>query len=280
MTPWWERLPDTISGLATRWELVVGEPVGRGGTSLVVRCRRRDGSRAMMKLSPEPRLATAEALALRAWEASGRVPAVWEYDAEVGALLLEGFPNETPLSELSEVGELGDVAGLIRALHGSGSPAIGGGLVSLAERVEFIFDHWTERHGGDPAVTGVVPLVRLARGREPALALAADDVAPVLLHGDLHPANVLDGGAERGLVAIDPRPCVGDPAFDGVDWVFWQAEGPDAWKARSQELATAIACDGERLWSWCASCAAILAAAEVARTGASSRVRGLLSLAP
>lgn len=112
-----------------------------GGTSLVVRCRRRDGSRAMMKLSPEPRLATAEAMALRAWEASGRVPAVWEYDAEVGALLLEGFPNETPLSELSEVGELGDVAGLIRALHGSGSPAIGGGLVSLAERVEFIFDH-------------------------------------------------------------------------------------------------------------------------------------------
>ena len=96
----------------------------------------------MMKLSPEPRLATAEALALRAWEASGRVPAVWEYDAEVGALLLEGFPNETPLSDLSEVGELGDVAGLIRALHGSGSPAIGGGLVSLAERVEFIFDHW------------------------------------------------------------------------------------------------------------------------------------------
>ncbi|OUC96640.1 hypothetical protein CA984_14275 [Streptosporangium minutum] len=40
-----------------------------------------------------------------------------------------------------------------------------------------------------------------------------------LVHGDLHPGNVLDGGP-RGLVVIDPRPCVGDPAFDAVDWVL------------------------------------------------------------
>ncbi|MGZ8761136.1 MAG: aminoglycoside phosphotransferase family protein [Aeromicrobium sp.] len=36
----------------------------------------------------------------------------------------------------------------------------------------------------------------------------------VLLHGDLTPSNILDGGAERGLVAIDPAPCLGDAAFD------------------------------------------------------------------
>jgi streptomycin 6-kinase len=30
----------------------------------------------------------------------------------------------------------------------------------------------------------------------------------------LTPSSILDGGAERGLVAIDPAPCLGDPAFD------------------------------------------------------------------
>jgi streptomycin 6-kinase len=33
-----------------------------------------------------------------------------------------------------------------------------------------------------------------------------------LVHGDLHFANILV--AEGRLVAIDPRPCWGDPAFD------------------------------------------------------------------
>lgn len=32
------------------------------------------------------------------------------------------------------------------------------------------------------------------------------------------------GGGNRGLVAIDPRPCVGEPAFDAAEWVFWNAD--------------------------------------------------------
>jgi streptomycin 6-kinase len=45
------------------------------------------------------------------------------------------------------------------------------------------------------------------RGRESALRLAAEPSARVLLHGDLTPVNILDGGVARGLVAIDPAPC-------------------------------------------------------------------------
>jgi streptomycin 6-kinase len=80
----------------------------------------------------------------------------------------------------------------------------------------------------------------------------------VLLHGDLHPGNVLDGGAGRGLVAIDPRPCVGDPAFDAVDWVFHRAD-PDEWAPRARALATAIGCDADRLWRWCVVLAPMIA---------------------
>ena len=50
---WWESLPAVLAELAERWDLSVGEPVGRGNTSLVIRCRRADGRSAILKLTPE-----------------------------------------------------------------------------------------------------------------------------------------------------------------------------------------------------------------------------------
>ena len=69
MEPWWERLPGEPAELAERWELVIGDAVGRGNTSLVmIRCRRADGRAAVLKLTPDPQLGRAEAWALRRWE--------------------------------------------------------------------------------------------------------------------------------------------------------------------------------------------------------------------
>jgi streptomycin 6-kinase len=115
-----------------------------------------------------------------------------------------------------------EVAPLIRALHLAPPPL---GFPPLAERVAFIFDH-----------LGL-------SGRDEAVALASEPVAPVLLHGDLHPANVLD--TDRGLIAIDPRACLGDPAFDVIDWVLRSEHDVAAW-------AAATRCDPERLARWCA----------------------------
>ena len=102
----------------------------------------------------------------------------------------------------------------------------------------------------------------------------------MLLHGDLHPGNVLDGGAGRGLVAIDPRPCVGDGAVDVVDWVFWGVDDPGDWEPRSRDLAAALGLDHERLWAWCAAFAAMLATAEAAGGATAGRVAALLALSP
>jgi streptomycin 6-kinase len=203
---------------------------------------------------------------------------VWGYDAALGALLLEAIPSETPLSERGAGVALGEVADLIARLHRSGTPVIADGVVSLAARVEFIFEHWVERHERrGEAATRAVPVDRLRRGHALARELAADGGVGVLLHGDLHPGNVLDGGTGRGLVAIDPRPCVGDAAFDAVDWVFWAVDDPNAWKPRSRDLALALGLDHERLWDWCAAVAAMLAAARGAST---EKVAALLTLAP
>jgi streptomycin 6-kinase len=215
---WWQALPALLADLAARWELTVGEAAGRGNTSLVLRCTRADGRAAVLKLCPEAAITAAEARALRLWQPTGRVPAVWESAA--GALLLEAVRDERPRSIAVDA-----VAPMIRALH----VAPVAGFPSLGERVAFIFDHFA------------------LAGREAALALAADAVAPSVLHGDLHPGNVLD--TERGLVAIDPRPCVGDPAFDVIDWVFHGDADAATW-------AAATGCDAGRLARWCEAFAA------------------------
>jgi streptomycin 6-kinase len=278
--PWWESLQAAVAELAERWQLVLGDDVGRGNNSLVVRCR-AGGGPAVLKLTPETEIAAAEAWALRSWEPTGRVPQLWGYDAGVSALLLEAIPNETPLWELGRAVEPGEAAGLIGELHRSGTPSLGTGVAPLAERVEFIFEHWIGRHGrAGEALTRAVPVDRLRRGHELARELAADPGVPVLLHGDLHPANVLDGGPGRGLVAIDPRPCVGEAAVDAIDWVFWAVDDPRAWEPRSRELALLLGIEHERLWAWCAAFAAMLAASRAARGAPAEEIGALLALAP
>jgi streptomycin 6-kinase len=271
--PWWEALPELLDVLAARWSLVVGEPVGRGNTSLVLRCRRAGGGAAVLKLCPDPALTAAEGRALRAWARSGRVPAVWECDGVAGALLLEAIADETPVSERPGAVALGAVADLIGALHATGDPR---GFDPLADRVEFVFAHWIRRNAGRSSV----PVERLERGAELARALAAEPAPAVLLHGDMHPANVLDGGAGRGLVAIDPRPCAGDPAMDAVDWVFHRVPDPAEWEPRSRALAASMGCDPERLWRWCRAFAAMIAASRAVGGAGAEEVAALLALGP
>jgi streptomycin 6-kinase len=89
--------------------------------------------------------------------------------------------------------------------------------------------------------------------------LSEEALSTVLLHGDLTPVNVLDGGKERGLVAIDPAPCLGDPAFDAIDLVLWRADDLETITARAKRLAPAIGAEPERLLNWCGAFAAMTA---------------------
>jgi streptomycin 6-kinase len=243
---WWESLPQRTAALAQRWGLELGEPIPRGNTSLLIRCR-RGGRAAVLKLSPEVALAAEEARALRAWESTGCVPAVWEHDDD-GALLLEAIEPGTPIGD-GPSRDAEQLRVLLDGLHAAPSD----GFRPLAERVEFIYAHWIPRVRG-------VSTAEMELARELARELAASyDGPPALLHGDLHLGNVLD--SERGLVAIDPRACAGDPDFDAVDFVLWDAAGRREAEARIPELAA----DHERLLRWCAAFVPLIAGARRAR---------------
>jgi streptomycin 6-kinase len=277
--PWWGRLPAALAELGDRWDLDLEDPVGRGNTSLVVRCRRNDGRRAILKLTPETVLAREEAFALRRFESSSRTPLVWADDPAIGALLLEEIPGAVPLAETPREIHTSEISALIAALHGVGADGAGGQVTTLASRVEFLFELWIRRRAANDDASRLVSVARLERGRERASALAGDGGTQVLLHGDLHPANVLDGGSTRGLVAIDPRPCVGDAPFDVIDWVFWGTHERRAWEARAQAIASTLDLHAERCWEWCRAIAPILATSAASRSEPAAAVEALLDLA-
>jgi streptomycin 6-kinase len=100
----------------------------------------------------------------------------------------------------------------------------------------------------------------------------------VLLHGDLHLGNVLDGGPSRGLVAIDPKACIGDPCFDAVDYVVAGA-GHEGVEARCRRVATACGLDGDRLYAWSRVIAPMFAIAYLTHGGPAPAIDELLALA-
>jgi streptomycin 6-kinase len=232
---WLDEVPSVLEELGERWRLDWGELIQSGSRSVVIQC-----GAAVLKLGPEPARIAREAAALARWEPPC-VPAVLAVDECRGALLLEAIEPGTPLADQSPPPAPDAVAALLAELHIEAGPSD----PPVAQRVEDLFESSRKLYELEPSLVDVVSPELYERSRLFALQLAGDAVAPVLLHGDLTPVNVLDGG-ERGLVAIDPSPCVGDPAFDAVDLVFFGAVYPEG-----------------RVRDWCRAFAA-MAALEIA----------------
>lgn len=260
--PWCAQLPALVEHYGLRWGLELDTALSGGTSRLFAGWQRwagwqRAGRRVILKLTPDPAIADGEARALSAWAATPHAVNLLDSDPGSGVLLLEELTPGTKLSEQPELPPLTDVADLLTALRNA--PPVGSGrLPSLSERVDFLFS-LVGRHHTNPRVARLVTADLVYRSRDAARILAVGGPAG-LVHGDLHPGNVLDAGPGRGLVAIDPRPCVGDPDFDAVDWALARAVSTD-------EITRRIACLGDlvpgldtgRVWRWCTATAVIIA---------------------
>ena len=274
--PWFDALPGVLTALAERWGLELGPPIPRGSVSAVYPCRMADGRRAVLKASPDRERLAFEAAGLDAWP-TPHTPAVIALDRRLGALLIEEIEPGTPLVVSGVHPGEQRVAELMSALHGSGvtDPS----FPTVERRADYLFDASEKLYERRPELTALVPPELYERGRRLAARLARDGAPAVLLHGDLTPSNILEGAA-RGLVAIDPAPCLGDAAFDAVDLVFWQADDVAAIEARVERLAAAAGVDAERLIAWCVAFAAMCAMDRVSpRTGPEPGMDALLELA-
>jgi len=204
---WVAALPRLRDEAVARWSLELGAPYPRGACAEVVRARLPDGTEAVLKLPLGDRDTRGEAEALRRWNGDGAVRLL-DATPDGAALLLARCSPGTPLLDLDEEPAMEVAAGLLERLWRATASA-------------WPFDRAAAR-AAEWADSVLAEHVALGRPCEASLVaeaaacfrdLAADPEAePVLLHADLHARNVLRHG--EGWLAIDPKPLVGDRAFD------------------------------------------------------------------
>jgi len=271
---WLAEVPAVSARLASRWGLVLGEPFGSGASSVTVRCRWSDGTPAVLKLSPDRALLTRQVQMLRVFASSGRVPAVLSIDAEAGAMVLEEVLPGTEAEDMPPTSLPQLWGDLLAALHAVAPPAQW--PWDLRGRCEEAFVR-IGRRLSEPAIGARIDQATWRRAIRRCEALLDTQTALVLLHGDLHLGNALDGGPSRGLVAIDPKACLGDPCFDAVDYVVAGA-GHEGVEARCRRVAIACGLDGDRLFAWSQVIAPMFAIAYLTNDGSEPAIDELLTL--
>jgi len=185
-----------------------------------------------------------EAASLRVWAGRGTVLLHADHvDGDTTALLLERARPGTELgSSLPEEQQDVVVAGLLRRLWLE--PPAGGPFRPLAEMCEA----WAREHDEDQRRSLDPGLSRA--GLELWRSLPTTAEREVLLLTDLHGGNVLAAEREPWLV-IDPKPYVGDPAYDPIQHLLncpgRLTADPHALTERMADLC---GLDAERLRLW------------------------------
>lgn len=253
--------------LAGRWGIALGEQFAEGRSSTVHRCRWVDGTPAVMKVSADRELLAAQVGMLAMFAPSGRVPVVLAVDED--ALVIEEVLPGTMAEDLPFAGLPALWADLLAALHDLPRRPV----APLRGRCEEFIAR-IGRRLDEPAIGRRVSAGMWARSVERCGRLPATQTGTVVLHGGLHLGNALDGGA-RGLVAIDPKACLGDPCFDAADLVV---AGPGI-GGRCAEVAMACGLDGDRLFGWSQVFALLLAMAHLGSNGDEMVIEELLTVA-
>jgi streptomycin 6-kinase len=207
---WLERLPQLVNECADRWKLRLGAPY-RGEVSYVAPATTASGSDVVIKINYPSHESEHEAAALRHWGGEGAIRLL-DDDVERRALLLERCrPGNTLWEERERVatGVMGDV--LTRLWD---TPAPAGPFRSLMDAAGIWSEHLRAAYERAKApfetsllddALGFMATVQPAHSSD------------VVLHQDLHGGNVLRRGGD--WVAIDPKPLVGERAFDLASYV-------------------------------------------------------------
>jgi streptomycin 6-kinase len=203
---WLDRLPKTLRTLERRWSLKIGAPFDNEEVSCawVAPVTLSDGSSAVLKLGMPHFEGAHEIQGLRFWDGDPTVRLL-EADDSLGAMLLERCQPGTALRALPEPEQDLVITGLLRRLWRV-PPA-----PHPFRPLSLLMKHWTRETQADVEQWPDAGLVR--EGLRLFEELPRSAPTDTLLATDLHAGNVLRSKREPWLV-IDPKPFVGDPAYD------------------------------------------------------------------
>jgi streptomycin 6-kinase len=240
---WLQRLPDTLRDLERRWSLTLDAPFDSEEVSCawLAPAARANGTSAVLKLGMPHMEGEHELHGLRFWNGNPTVRLL-EADDELGAMLIERCEPGTALRALPESEQDLVIAGLLRRLWRSlSAPHPFRPLSDLTaywsgETMKDL-EWWPDRGLVSEGLRLFKELPRTAS-------------MEVLLATDLHAGNVLRSKREPWLV-IDPKPFVGDPAYDATQHLFNCSarlrSDPDGTIHRMADL---LGVDRERLRLW------------------------------
>ncbi|MCF6379623.1 aminoglycoside phosphotransferase family protein [Nocardioides KLBMP 9356] len=250
---WLDRLPRLTADLLEEWRLrpVAGEL--HGFCSLVAPVVDADGVPGALKVTFDgDDESSHEALALQHWGGRGAVR-LRRADPRRRAMLLDWLPGPD-LADAWDVEACEVVGGLYGRLHVPALPQLAT-VESFVVRWLRELDELCHEMGRDIPVPRRYVDQALGLGPD----LLADDVRSVVVHGDLHYANVMADDAGEWL-AIDPKPMAGDPHYEPAPMLWNRMDeltGPgavgslrDGLRRRFHALVDTAGLDEDRARDW------------------------------
>ena len=255
---WLDALDDVVAQLERDWQLSMGAPFTGGSAGYVAQAVTADGIDAVLKVAIPDGLDlhafTNELQTLVIAEGRGYVRLL-RHDETRRAMLQErlgrplsdlGFPVRRQIEVIAETLQRSWVA----VPHGVPLPT---GAAKARWLAEFIEVAWRTLDRPCAAET-----VKRALSFASARAAAFDVADAVLVHGDVHPANVLEdptSGGER-FKLIDPDGMLADRAYDvAIPLRGWNAEllaGDAVWLVRDWcgYLRDLTGVEARAIWEW------------------------------
>jgi streptomycin 6-kinase len=244
---WLAELPALVTRIADGWQLEVGMPFFPGGaTAWVAPARDGAGQDLVLKVCWAHPEARHEADGLRTWGGAGAV-CLYRADelAQATVLLLERCRPGTQLRASPPAEHDLVIAGLLRRLWMRPPPG------HCFRPLSDMCDYWADRYERrSPSERSGLETPLAEKGIRLLRELPRDSGEALLLHTDLHAGNVLAAERERWL-AIDPKPYVGDPAYDVTQHIFNGVfvEGADV-GALASRMACLLDLDLHRILLW------------------------------
>ena len=247
---WAAELPHRIETAQTRWGIQIGPAFQPGGVaSFAASAVSKDGEQLVYKITVPHVEAIGEAEALAAYDGEGAVRILASEAPTLELLLERAVPGSDLWSVPSDSERLEVASALMRRLWRRASDD----RIARVDDVARLWADITERR----LVVAELPWVGepIERGIDLLRSLPDEPHDELLVHGDFHPGNILAAEREPWL-AIDPKPMIGDPAFEPVQVLTQRrgriAEPPDAAgvERRLDRIAGLVGLGADHLGRW------------------------------